>query len=355
VLQSGNLQAKAETLGNGQSFAMGVPCLRGQSPKPGRLDRSPAPSRGNRERFGRIIGRSAAMQPVYDLIEKAAAADVNVIIYGESGTGKELVAHAIHDLSNRKTGSFVPVNCGAIPEPLMESEFFGHRKGAFTGAVIDKHGFLDLARGGTLFLDELGEIGHGIQVKLLRAIDGGGYMPIGGLQLRMPDLRIIAATNRDVAAQLRSGAIREDFFYRIHVIPIHLPPLRERREDIPLLIDHFVERFGKGKRPQLLSPQVMKSLTAHDWPGNVRELQNTVYRYLTLNTLDFAHAAPPAPREAQPAEPEGGGLDAMVQQFEKQLILQALERHRWQREVTAEALGIHRKTLFSKMKKYALI
>jgi transcriptional regulator with PAS, ATPase and Fis domain len=295
------------------------------------------------------------MQPVYDLIEKAAAADVNVIIYGESGTGKELVAHAIHDLSDRKAGSFVPVNCGAIPETLMESEFFGHRKGAFTGAVIDKHGFLDLARGGTLFLDELGEIGHGIQVKLLRAIDGGGYMPIGGLQLRMPDVRIIAATNRDVATQLRSGAIREDFFYRIHVIPIQLPPLRARREDIPPLIDHFVEKFGKGKRPQQLSPQVVEALTAHDWPGNVRELQNTVYRCLTLNTLDFAHAAPPTPPEARAAGTAAEGLDAMVQQFEKQMILQALERHRWQREVTAEALGIHRKTLFTKMKKYAMI
>jgi transcriptional regulator with PAS, ATPase and Fis domain len=360
LLQSGLIQRAPAASGSATAF--GIPNPRLPETPSGRAKGGAGLSAraGSRTRLGRIIGRSAAMQPVYDLIEKAAAADVNVIIYGESGTGKELVAHAIHDLSDRKTGSFVPVNCGAIPETLMESEFFGHRKGAFTGAVIDKHGFLDLAKGGTLFLDELGEIGHGIQVKLLRAIDGGGYMPIGGLQLRLPDVRIIAATNRDVAAQLRSGAIREDFFYRIHVIPIYLPPLRARREDIPPLIDHFVEKFGKGKRPQQLSPQVVEALTAHDWPGNVRELQNTVYRYLTLNTLDFAGVALPPAAETQTCRAPSmkttdGGLDARVQQFEKELILQTLERHRWQREVTAEALGIHRKTLFTKMKKYELI
>ena len=235
------------------------------------------------------------MQRVYGLIVDAAAADANVILYGESGTGKELVAHAIHELSSRRWGSFVPVNCGAIPETLMESEFFGHRKGAFTGAVIDKHGFLDLANGGTLFLDELGEIGQGMQVKLLRAIDGGGFTPIGGAQLRTPELRIIAATNRDVAEQVREGLIREDFFYRIHVIPIHLPPLRERKEDIPLIVEHFVEKLGKGKGLPPLTPQIMEALKSHDWSGNVRELQNTVYRYLTLKRLDFAGTLRPAP------------------------------------------------------------
>ena len=168
-------------------------------------------SQHNRDRFGNIIGKSPAIQRVYELILNAAATDANVILYGESGTGKELVAHAIHEMSSRKSGSFVPVNCGAIPETLMESEFFGHRKGAFTGAIIDKHGFLDLADGGTLFLDELGEIGQSMQVKLLRAIDGGGFTPIGGSQVKTPDLRIIAATNRDVAEQVRKGVIREDF------------------------------------------------------------------------------------------------------------------------------------------------
>jgi transcriptional regulator with PAS, ATPase and Fis domain len=360
VLQLGNTGWRTEAPEGVAAFGLGdsrlrEKRLRGLGETPGHGDRQ-----GYRSRFGGIIGGSSAMQPVYELIEKAAAADVNVIIYGESGTGKELVAHAIHELSCRKSSSFVPVNCGAIPETLMESEFFGHRKGAFTGAVIDKHGFLDLAKGGTLFLDELGDIGHSMQVKLLRAIDGGGYMPIGGTQLRLPDVRIVAATNRDVAAQVRNGIIREDFFYRIHVIPVYLPPLRVRKDDIPLLVDHFVEKFGKGERPQLLSSRVMEALQAHDWPGNVRELQNTVYRYLTLHTLDFAGTAlPPAfqgqNRRAPAIERTEGGLDAMVQQFEKELILETLQRNRWQREVTAEALGIHRKTLFTKMKKYELI
>jgi transcriptional regulator with PAS, ATPase and Fis domain len=316
-------------------------------------------SQHNRDRFGNIIGKSPAIQRVYELILNAAATDANVILYGESGTGKELVAHAIHEMSSRKSGSFVPVNCGAIPETLMESEFFGHRKGAFTGAVIDKHGFLDLADGGTLFLDELGEIGQSMQVKLLRAIDGGGFTPIGGSQVKTPDLRIIAATNRDVAEQVRKGVIREDFFYRIHVIPIQLPALRERKEDIPTLVEHFVEKFGKSQGLPPLTPQIMEALKAHDWPGNVRELQNTVYRYLTLKRLDFACTGMrPAPETQDSPLPEtetvDGSLDAMVQQYEKRLILKTLQRHRWQRERTADALGIHRKTLFSKMKKHGL-
>jgi PAS domain S-box-containing protein len=312
-----------------------------------------------RYRFGSIIGRSTAMQHVYELILNAAATDANVIIYGESGTGKEFVARAIHETSGRKSGSFVPVNCGAIPESLMESEFFGYRKGAFTGAIIDKHGFLDLANGGTLFLDELGEIGQTMQVKLLRVIDGGGYTPIGDSQVRMPDVRIIAATNRDVAEQVRKGVVREDFFYRIHVIPIHLPSLRERKEDIPMLVDHFVEKFGEGKNLPPVTPRIVEMLKAHNWPGNVRELQNTVYRYLALKKLDFAGAVPRPSDETQhggfPETPAGAGnLEAMVESYEKHLILKSLARERWQRERTAEALGIHRKTLFSKMKKHGL-
>ena len=292
----------------------------------------------DRYRFGSIIGKSPAIQRVYELIVNAAATDANVILYGESGTGKELVAHAIHEMSSRKSGSFVPVNCGAIPETLMESEFFGHRKGAFTGAVIDKHGFLDLADGGTLFLDELGEIGQSMQVKLLRAIDGGGFTPIGGSQVKTPDLRILAATNRDVAEQVRKGVIREDFFYRIHVIPIQLPALRERKEDIPLLVEHFVEKFGKGKNLPPLTPRIMEALRAHDWPGNVRELQNTVFRYLTLKKLDFAgtvrrFGAGTQDLPLPETETADGNLEAMLQEFEKQVIMKTLKRHHWQREV----------------------
>ncbi len=311
-------------------------------------------------RFGNIIGESHAMQRVYAMIADAAATDANVILYGESGTGKELVAHAIHLLSGRKAGAFVPVNCGAIPETLMESEFFGHRKGAFTGAVIDKHGFLDLADGGTLFLDELGEIGSSMQVKLLRAIDGGGFIPIGDSKVKNPDLRIIAATNRDLAEQVRRGEIREDFFYRIHVIPIQLPPLRERKEDIPLLVAHFCEKFGGAHPAPLFTPRMMVELKEHDWPGNVRELQNTVHRFLTLKKLDIT-GAPRRPYRhvpgGEPPEPQMGqeGLDGLMEDYERRVILQMLERCRWQREATAEKLGIHRKTLFTKMKKHGLI
>lgn len=301
------------------------------------------------------------MQRVFDLIEVAAACEANVILYGESGTGKELVAHAIHELSARRAGSFVPVNCGAIPETLMESEFFGHRKGAFSGAWIDKHGYLDLADGGTLFLDELGEIGPSIQVKLLRAIDGGGFTPIGGRELKRPDFRVIAATHRNLLEEVRRGRMREDFFYRVHVLPIHLPPLRERREDIPLLAEHFARRFGRGDTDPPLTAHVLESLAAYDWPGNVRELQNTVYRYLALQRLDFAggrgiRAEPRAPRNDSPASGGAGeGLEAMLMRYERELILRALEENRWRREETAAALGIHRKTLFAKMKKYGIV
>jgi transcriptional regulator with PAS, ATPase and Fis domain len=309
-------------------------------------------------RFGRIIGQTRAMQKVYELIRVAAASDANVIITGESGTGKELVARSTHEMSERRSGSFVPVNCSAIPESLMESEFFGYRKGAFTGASIDKHGFLDLADGGTLFLDELGDIGQNMQVKLLRAIDGGGFTPIGCSELKTPDMRIIAATNRNLSELTQKGLIREDFYYRIHVIPIQLPPLRERRDDIPLLVEHFVDKFSKDTSPPPVSPRIMAALQAHDWPGNVRELQNTVFRYLTLQKLEFAGVQTP-PARLPAIEPDrfpeaGADLDAMVSQYERHIILKTLERNRWQREITAEALNIHRKTLFTKMKKYGL-
>jgi len=208
----------------------------------------------NRYRFGQIIGKGPAMQKVYKLISKAAASDVNVVVYGESGTGKELVARAIHDMSDRRDRAFVPVNCRAIPHTLIESELFGYKKGAFTGANMDKHGYLDLAEGGTLFLDEVGELGVNMQVKLLRAIDGGGYFPVGSNKTKNSDFRIIAATNRNLRDQVNRGVIREEFFYRIHVIPITLPPLRDRKEDIPLLIDHFLQLYNNNGKGWLQSP-----------------------------------------------------------------------------------------------------
>ncbi|MDH5298362.1 MAG: sigma 54-interacting transcriptional regulator [Desulfobulbaceae bacterium] len=308
-----------------------------------------------RYRFGDIIGKSEAMQEVYELIARAAASESNVIVYGESGTGKELVARAIHQMSDRRDRDFVLVNCGAIPETLFESEFFGYRKGAFTGALADKPGFLDRADGGTLFLDEVGDISLNMQVKLLRAIEGGGYSPLGSSITKTSDIRIIAATNRDLEEFLSKGLMREDFYYRIHIIPIHLPPLRNRMEDLPLLIDHFLRRYGSHDKMSGMPGKVYGTLQSYDWPGNVRELQNVLRRYLALNKLDFSRKFPPA-ATGQKVTPLAGEivgqqeLQAAVEQFEREQIMKTLQATRWHRNQAADLLGISRKTLFRKMK-----
>ncbi|WP_172684019.1 sigma-54 interaction domain-containing protein [Desulfosarcina cetonica] len=304
----------------------------------------------DRYQFGDIVGKSPAMQKVYQLILNAAAADANVIIYGESGTGKELVARAIHDLSDRSSGAFVPVNCGAIPENLFESEFFGYRKGAFSGAAQTKAGYLDTADHGTLFLDELGEINQSMQVKLLRAIEGGGYTPLGSSAVHKPDIRIVAATNRNLSQMVSEGQIREDFFYRIHIIPIQLPPLRERKEDLPLLIDHFLKQENDSKHPPRISGHTLDALLNYHWPGNIRELQNVLHRYVTLGQLDFLDPRSPARTQAaQPVdevEETWQGYQAAIEAYEKSLFRKALERHHWHREKAAASLGLPRRTFF---------
>jgi len=312
-----------------------------------------------RYRFGRLIGKSAAMQKVYEQIISAAGSRANVIIYGESGTGKELVAKEIHDMSERRGNEFVTVHCGAIPETLLESEFFGYRKGAFTGAYIDKHGYLDLADRGTLFLDEVGELGLNIQVKLLRAIEGGGYTPVGSSKIKQSDIRIIAATNRDLMEQVNRKAVRPDFFYRIHVLPITLPPLRERKEDLPLLVEHFINLYRQEDGPFRLPENVMESLYSHNWPGNVRELQNVIQRYLTEKKLDFlpSTSAKSIPAESPPVEMKSygeGSLNSALEAFEKQFIEETLKQHKWKKSKTAILLGVSRKTLFRKMKQHGL-
>jgi DNA-binding NtrC family response regulator len=312
-------------------------------------------------RFGGIIGKSAAMQVVYEAILKAAESTANVIIYGESGTGKELVAGTIHNLSSRGGKKFVTINCGAIPENLMESEFFGYKKGAFTGAALDKPGYLATADGGTLFMDEVGELNPAMQVKLLRAIDGGGYTPIGESEARPTDLRIIAATNRDLKQSVQSGLFRKDFFYRIHIVPIHLPPLRNRKEDIPLLIHHFLQLFS-GEGPILSIPDhVIKAMMNHHWPGNVRELQSAIHRYITLKEIDFMDIEAPSPKEeaALPASPVTDlpvnlPLAAALGVFEKKYIEKLLKENRWRRNRVADILDVDRRTLFRKMKSYHL-
>ncbi|MCJ8501627.1 sigma-54-dependent Fis family transcriptional regulator [Desulfatitalea alkaliphila] len=313
----------------------------------------------DRYRFGDIVGKSAAMQKVYEMILRAAAIDANVIIYGESGTGKELVARAIHTMSDRAEHPFVPVNCGAIPANLLESEFFGYEKGAFTGAHQKKRGLLDAADKGTLFLDELGEIKEEMQVKLLRVLEGGGFTPIGGLTVKKPDLRIIAATNQSLTQLIEKGSMREDFFYRIHIIPIQLPPLRERREDIALLVEHFLAKHSRDKEVPVLRGHELEALLNHGWPGNVRELENTLQRYISLQSLDLmgftlrsgAQAADnPTNRFLNHQKPLRDALRA----FEKAYIAGLLHRHQWNRTKVAAILGVERKTLYLKIKRLGI-
>ncbi|MGD2099166.1 MAG: sigma 54-interacting transcriptional regulator [Desulfobacterales bacterium] len=317
----------------------------------------------DRFRFGDIIGKSSAMQNVYELIIRAASSDANVIIYGESGTGKELVAKAIHSMSRRSEKVFAPVNCQAIPEALLESSFFGHKKGAFTGAYMDKPGFLEKADGGVLFLDEVGDIGLGLQSKLLRAIEGGGYSPVGTNDIYHSDFRIIAATNKNMAEAVKNGTMREDFFYRIHIVPITLPPLRERKEDIPLLIDHFLSMFTKGEPRQVIPGKYMEALYNYHWPGNIRELQNALQRYLTIGNFDFLlrHQATPKISENTLGEKEiefdssSTDFRQKIASIEKVLLVEALNKSNWNRKKTTELLNIPRRTLYQKMKKYSLI
>ena len=310
-----------------------------------------------RYRLGNIIGKSPAIQEVYELILMATASNASVVVYGESGTGKELVAQAIHEMSHRSDKPFVVVNCGAIPHTLIESELFGYKKGAFTGADRDKHGYLDLAEGGTLFLDEVGELDLNMQVKLLRAIDGGGYAPVGSNRNKKSDFRIVAATNRDLMNQVSQGLMREDFFYRIHVVPITVPPLKNRKEDIPLLVDHFLKVHGNGKNRQALPGKVLASLHDYDWPGNVRELQNALHRYLTVKRLDFISTHTPQAADERSASTqgfhlEGRGLRGTIEGLEKESISKVLEQNHWHRAKTAKMLGISERTLYRKLKQF---
>ncbi|WP_300671896.1 sigma-54-dependent Fis family transcriptional regulator [Desulfoluna sp.] len=311
----------------------------------------------DRYRFGGMIGKSQPMQDVYELVAKAATTDAGVAIYGESGTGKELAAKAIHEMSGRRGRHFVAVNCGAIPEALLESEFFGCKKGAFTGATSDRPGYLDQAEGGTLFLDEIGEISLSLQVKLLRAIEGGGYSPLGSVEIKKTDIRIIAATNQDLEASVRTGTMREDFYYRIHIIPIYLPALKERREDIPLLVEHFLNHgWGEDALP-VIDARSMHAMLDYGWPGNIRELQNVIHRYQTLGTLELEGACfiPPLPvGETVPEDDEAQDLQGAMKSYEKKLLLKALEKNRWHRGNTARYLNLPVRTFYKKMKDYAL-
>ncbi len=309
--------------------------------------------------ISQIIGETRVMKQVFETVRKVAPTRSNVLITGESGTGKELVAHAIHALSMINGGRFIAVNCSAIPETLLESELFGHKRGSFTSAFEDKKGLFETARGGTLFLDEIGHMSQGCQVKLLRAVEQRQILPVGSTTPVDINLRLIAATNRDLAEEIKEGRFREDLFYRLNVVGIHLPALRERREDIPLLVRHFVKRYNAemGKHCTGVSDDVMKMLTDHDWRGNVRELQNVIERavifaeseVIELTDIGFTSSGPTTDTE------DREGLQASVRAYEKEQIYRALAKYDWDKTETAKALGIGVSSLYRKIDELGIV
>lgn len=310
-----------------------------------------------------ILGNSEKIQKVFDLIETVADTDSTVLILGESGTGKELVAKGLHYNSRRRDKPFVPINCGAIPEDLLESELFGHVKGAFTGAITSRQGRFEVACGGTLFLDEIGDMSPKLQVKILRVLQEREYEPVGATKSKKADVRVIAATNVDLEKAVADGKFREDLYYRLNVIPIDLPSLKERAEDICILVDHFIKKFNKEKGGKLkgLEPQVMVALTNYSWPGNVRELENLIERFVILRREGFVTMADlpekifgnrrSTVRVRAGMPPEGISLKDAVDDFENSLIMDALNRTNWNKNMAAKLLQLKRTTLVEKIKK----
>lgn len=321
----------------------------------------------HRDRFGPLIGRSKAMQQLYQLIEDISDSLATVLIYGETGTGKELVAQAIHQTSPRANGPFIKVNCGAIPETLLEAELFGYVRGAFTDAVTDKPGRFELAHGGTIFLDEIGEISPAVQVKLLRVLQEREFERLGGTRTIKVDVRIIAATNKDLRQAVKQGQFREDLFYRLNVIPIYIPPLRERREDIPLLVDHFVEKFRRetGRPIEGVSPSTMHIFLNYSWPGNIRELENALeYAFVVCKGGYIQpHHLPVHIRQAVAeaglkvhTPPEVEVVDELNSDdaTERNELLALLEVYDWDLDKCAQALNTSRAALYRKMRKWGI-
>ncbi len=305
-------------------------------------------------RFDNIVGQGAAMRDALNLAKRVAPTDASVLITGESGTGKEVIAQAIHAASLRAKGSFMPVNCGALPEALLESELFGHERGAFTGAVRMKPGRFEVADGGTVFLDEIGELPQSIQVKLLRFLQDHTYVRVGGEEMRHTDVRILAATNRSLEEMIREGKFREDLYYRLNVFPINLVPLRERREDVPALVSHFLTKYDRALSD--LRPEALDYLKSYDFPGNIRELQNLIERACILagpGPIDRHHF----PIERGRLAADSGELLSMglsIDQMERRMILEALERAQGNKTRAAALLGISRRALYSRMESHAI-
>ncbi|MFO0686723.1 MAG: sigma-54 dependent transcriptional regulator [Sandaracinus sp.] len=349
-----------------------------------------------------IIGHSPPMLALFKMLDRIKNSDATVLILGENGTGKELVARSIHQSSRRGSKQFVATNCSAFNDNLLESEMFGHRRGAFTGAVTEKQGLFEVADGGTFFMDEVGDMSPALQVKLLRVLQEGTFMPVGGTEPKKVDVRIIAATNRDLATMVKQGSFREDLYYRLHVVSLRVPPLRERAGDVAVLVQYFLARLGKrDKREKLLTPRALERLAGHEWPGNVRELENEMERLWVLSgdervidedllssaigkrrigttesirvsvpaVAPVAAPAPPAPASAMPSvaappvtagatPPSGidltGKMPDVVEALERRMITDELKRARGNKTKAAQELGISRRNLIRKVQAYGL-
>jgi DNA-binding NtrC family response regulator len=305
-----------------------------------------------------IIGSSEEMVRVFKMVEKVADSEATIMIQGESGTGKELIAREVHYRSRHAQGPFVSINCGAIPRDLLESNLFGHVKGSFTGAVRDSAGLFQVAEGGTFFLDEVGETPSATQVKLLRALQEREIIPVGGTQPIKIDCRLVAATNADLEREVAEGRFRADLFYRLNVIPIRLPSLRQRRDDIPLLVEHFLKRYAQNNPPKTVSPQAMDLLMQYDWPGNVRELENAMERALILDESGTI-GPEDLPDKIRYGAAHRGSLiiespNVTLEELEKEYILKVLHFTRWQKKKASDVLGINASTLYRKLIAYGV-
>ncbi len=306
----------------------------------------------------RLVGRSEEMLRVYKMVEKVAATDATVLVYGESGTGKELIAREIHYRSQRAKGPFISVNCGALHKDLLESTLFGHRKGSFTGAVKDQPGYFTICQGGTFFLDEVGEMAPATQVKLLRALQEREIIPIGASEPIKIDVRLVAATNSDLEKEVSEGRFRHDLFYRLNVIPLRLPALRQRHDDIALLVEHFLSRFPTPEGPKKASRDTLEALSRYDWPGNVRELENVIERAVILSETDLI-GLEDLPEKVLKGPSRRGSLvvdtpTMSLAELEREYILKVLNHTGWQKKRASEILGINASTLYRKLLSYGI-
>lgn len=315
--------------------------------------------------FDNIIGQSDPMKKIFSIVEKVASSDTTIMINGETGTGKGLIAKALHESSDRSSNAFVQINCGAISEGLLESELFGHVKGAFTGAIANKPGKFELAEGGSIFLDEIGDMSPDLQVKVLRVLEENEFEPVGGSRTIKANVRVITATHRDLEEEVQKGNFREDLFYRLYVIPITLSPLKERKSDIPLLVSHYINQFSlKKKKDIIISDRAMEMLINYTWPGNVRELKNLIERLAVLNEggkilpEDLPNKLKAVVNEEILPDidvpEEGLSFNTAVTEYEKTLIIKALEKTNWIKNKAADLLQIKRTTLVEKIKRHKI-